>query len=83
MARFDEANGVDGVFVYLTSGEMARYLGNSVNGLDGLFRLNVGAELLVDATYLDQRSATLRGRAGGRLSQPDIVLAQPKRGSPA
>lgn len=64
LARFEADDLTDGLFVYLTSKEMAGYLANPQNGLADLFNADERSTVAIDEEYLGSRSQTLRGAAG-------------------
>jgi hypothetical protein len=64
LAQITSLGPTQAVFVYFTSSEMAGYFSNPANGLDGLFKLNVGTNLPITNGYLAGRSDTLLMAAG-------------------
>ena len=64
LAQFSAADKIEGVFVYVTSDEMAGYLRNPTNGLSDWFGLQPGAQFRLDEDFLSKRSKTLRDHAG-------------------
>jgi hypothetical protein len=64
LARFDESENIKGVFIYLTSKEMAGYFRNPQNGLARLFDLAQGSTIRIDEIFLQAMASTLRGAAG-------------------
>lgn len=64
LAQIHSQGAIDALFIYLTSKEMADYLGNPTNGLRELFDLKEGKALRIDDRYLATRAGTLRNAAG-------------------
>jgi hypothetical protein len=64
LAQIHSHSAVDALFVYLTSKEMAAYLGSAVNGLTEIFNPKEGSALRIDDRYLASRARTLRNAAG-------------------
>ena len=52
------------LFVHVMDGELSRYLASPRNGLNALFNLREGSELIIDAAFLNGRSPTFMGRIG-------------------
>jgi len=52
------------LFIHMTDGEMATYMGNAGNGLDTYFNLPVGSCLRVDLPFFQNKAAVFQRSAG-------------------
>lgn len=59
-----EQTGARGLFVYVTNAQMASYLANPQNGLNGFYELVPGAMLRIDSALLRSRAQTFRNAVG-------------------
>jgi hypothetical protein len=54
----------DKYLVYVTDDEMNRYYNNWKNGVDNFYRLKMGEKLVLNQSFIDQKSKTFQEKAG-------------------